>query len=120
VLRRVLASRSRGMKALLLAQHVIAGIGNIYADEILHASRLRWDRRSDTLTAREVGRLHDSMHSILAAAVEAGGSTLADTQYVDLTGIGGTGQPCLTCRRATIQRVVVNGRSTAFCPHCQP
>lgn len=131
VLRRVLASRSRGMKALLLDQHVIAGIGNIYCDEILHAAKLRWDRRSDTLTAREVGRLHDSMHSILAAAVEAGGSTLADTQYVDLMGGSGSyqlshrvydraGQPCLTCRRGRIERVVVNGRATAFCPRCQP
>lgn len=131
VLGQLLSSRSRGMKALLLDQHVVAGIGNIYCDEILHAARLRWDRRSDTLTAREVRRLHDSMHAILAAAVEAGGSTLTDAQYVDLTGGSGTyqlshrvydraGQPCLTCHRATLQRVVVNARSTTFCPRCQP
>jgi formamidopyrimidine-DNA glycosylase len=130
VLRRLLATRSRAMKALLLDQHVIAGIGNIYADEILHAAKIRWDRRSDSLTAREVGRLHDAMHSILAAAVEAGGSTLADTQYVDLMGAAGSyqlahrvydraGQPCLTCGRARVERVVVNGRTTSFCPRCQ-
>jgi len=126
----LLAARSRQLKPLLLDQHVIAGIGNIYCDEILHAARLRFDRLSNSLTPREVGRLHSNIHAVLGAAIEAGGSTLADTQYVDVEGQRGwfqlshrvydrAGQPCLTCERAVIERVVVGGRSTCFCPRCQ-
>jgi formamidopyrimidine-DNA glycosylase len=114
----------------LLDQHVIAGIGNIYCDETLHLARLRWDRSSDSLTTREIGRLHSAILAVLTAAIEAGGSTLADTQYVDIEGQGGWfqvhhrvydrgGQRCLTCGKATIVRVMVAGRSTCYCPHCQ-
>ena len=117
-------------KALLLDQHVVAGIGNIYSDEILHASRLRPDRLSDTLTGQEITRLHAEMHRVLAEAIAAGGSTLTDTQYVDIEGEGGwfqlshrvydrAGERCLTCGRADIVRVVAAGRSTCYCPRCQ-
>jgi formamidopyrimidine-DNA glycosylase len=126
----ILRSRRRQLKALLLDQHVIAGIGNIYCDETLHLARLRWDRSSDSLTTREIGRLHSAILAVLTAAIEAGGSTLADTQYVDIEGQGGWfqvhhrvydrgGQRCLTCGKATIVRVMVAGRSTCYCPHCQ-
>lgn len=129
-LARLLSGRHRQLKALLLDQHVIAGIGNIYCDEILHRARLRHDRSAASLAPREVGRLHRAIHEVLSAAVEAGGSTLADTQYVDVEGQGGwfqlehrvydrAGQRCLTCHRATVQRVVAAGRSTHFCPRCQ-
>ena len=84
--RHVLRSRRRLLKPLLLDQHVIAGIGNIYADEILHAARLRPDRHSDELSAASERRLHQSIHEVLTAAIEAGGSTLRDAQYVDLFG----------------------------------
>ncbi|MCB9382183.1 MAG: bifunctional DNA-formamidopyrimidine glycosylase/DNA-(apurinic or apyrimidinic site) lyase [Acidimicrobiaceae bacterium] len=125
-----LLRRHRQLKPLLLDQHVIAGVGNIYADESLHRARLRPDRLADTLTTREVGRLHESVLGVLREAVEAGGSTLADTQYVDIEGQGGwfqvhhrvydrAGQRCLTCGRADIVRVVTGGRSTHFCPRCQ-
>ncbi|MFZ4811194.1 MAG: bifunctional DNA-formamidopyrimidine glycosylase/DNA-(apurinic or apyrimidinic site) lyase [Ilumatobacteraceae bacterium] len=129
-LRRIVLGRSRQLKALLLDQHVIAGIGNIYCDEILHAARLRPDRLSSTLTGQEITRLHAQIHRVLNEAIEAGGSTLADTQYVDVEGNGGqfqlahrvydrAGQPCLTCGRASIRRIVSGGRSTCFCPRCQ-
>ncbi|MCB0972119.1 MAG: bifunctional DNA-formamidopyrimidine glycosylase/DNA-(apurinic or apyrimidinic site) lyase [Acidimicrobiales bacterium] len=125
-----LLRRHRQLKPLLLDQHVIAGVGNIYADESLHRARLRPDRLADGLTTREVGRLHESVLGVLREAVEAGGSTLADTQYVDIEGQGGwfqvhhrvydrAGQRCLTCGRADIVRVVTGGRSTHFCPRCQ-
>jgi formamidopyrimidine-DNA glycosylase len=118
------------LKPLLLDQHVIAGIGNIYADEILHAARLHPDRPANTLHRRDVVRLHDAMVDILAAAVGAGGSTLGDSQYVDLMGNGGSyqddhraygraGERCSTCGRGIIRRAVVNGRSTYWCPYCQ-
>lgn len=126
----LLQGRRRQLKGFLLDQHVIAGIGNIYCDESLHRARLRPDRSTDSLTAREITRLHEAVTTVLAEAVEAGGSTLADTQYVDIEGNGGwfqvqhrvydrAGQPCLTCGKAEIRRVVSAGRSTAFCPRCQ-
>jgi formamidopyrimidine-DNA glycosylase len=129
-LRSMLRGRTRQLKPLLLDQHVIAGIGNIYADEILHRSRLRPDRASDTLTPTAERRLHEAIIDILTAAIEAGGSTLSDTQYVDVMGDGGSfqldhrvydraGQPCVTCGRSHIRRVVSGGRSTCFCPWCQ-
>jgi len=129
-LRALLLGRDRQLKALLLDQHVIAGIGNIYCDEILHAARVRHDRVSSTLTGREITRLHEAIHRILGAAIEAGGSTLADTQYVDVAGNGGqfqlahrvydrAGMPCLTCGRSAIRRVAFAGRSTSFCARCQ-
>jgi formamidopyrimidine-DNA glycosylase len=129
-LRRIVLGRRRQIKALLLDQHVVAGIGNIYSDEILHASRLRPDRLADTLTGQEITRLHAEMHRVLAEAIAAGGSTLTDTQYVDIEGEGGwfqlshrvydrAGERCLTCGRADIVRVVSAGRSTCYCPRCQ-
>ena len=122
--------RSRQLKAMLLDQSVIAGIGNIYADEILHAARLRHDRLSNSLTSTQITRLHRAIHATLQAAIEAGGSTLSDTQYVDIAGEGGwfqishrvydrEGQPCISCGRAVIRKVIAAGRSTSFCPRCQ-
>jgi formamidopyrimidine-DNA glycosylase len=126
----LLRGRARQLKPLLLDQHVIAGIGNIYCDEILHRAKLRPDRLANTLKPADVRRLHDAIHSILQTAIDAGGSTLSDTQYVDVMGDGGSfqldhrvydraGQRCLTCGRAEIVRIVSGGRSTCFCPRCQ-
>ena len=126
----ILRGRRRQLKALLMDQHVLAGVGNIYCDESLHLAKLRPDRISDTLTTREIGRLHDAVLSVLTLAIEAGGSTLADTQYVDIEGQGGwfqvhhrvydrAGQRCLTCGKADIVRIMSAGRSTCFCPRCQ-
>ncbi|MFZ9483483.1 MAG: bifunctional DNA-formamidopyrimidine glycosylase/DNA-(apurinic or apyrimidinic site) lyase [Ilumatobacteraceae bacterium] len=122
--------RRRQLKPLLLDQSVIAGIGNIYCDESLHRARLRPDRLAESLTPREITRLHEAITTVLAEAVEAGGSTLADTQYVDIEGQGGwfqvhhkvydrAGQRCLTCGKADIVRTVSGGRSTCHCPRCQ-
>jgi formamidopyrimidine-DNA glycosylase len=128
--RRMLRTHHRMLKALLVDQHVIAGIGNIYADEILHAARLRPDRSSDTVTADGARRLHAAIHDVLTAAIGAGGSTLQDAQYVDLFGNGGsyqdehrvygrTGERCTTCGRGYVRRIVVAQRSTHYCPVCQ-
>jgi formamidopyrimidine-DNA glycosylase len=129
-LRRIVRSTSRALKPLLLDQHVIAGIGNIYADEVLHRARLRPDRPADTIDAAATWRLHDAIVDILSASIAAGGSTLGDAQYVDLMGHGGsyqddhrvygrTGERCSTCGRGWIRRTVSGGRSTHFCPWCQ-
>lgn len=128
--RQLLRSRRRLLKPLLLDQHVIAGIGNIYADEILHAARLHPDTPGTALARRDVVRIGDEMRRILAAAVRAGGSTLRDNQYLDLMGAGGSyqddhrvygraGERCRTCGRGVVRRIVRAGRSTHFCPVCQ-
>ena len=130
VLRATLGSSRRALKPMLLDQHVIAGIGNIYGDEILHRARLRPDRPASSLDRRRVGELHRAIVDVLSDAIEAGGSTLSDAQYVDLMGDGGSyqdehrvygrgGERCSTCGRGWIQRVVTGGRGTHFCGVCQ-
>lgn len=131
---RVLAARLRGrrgaLKGLLLRQDIVAGIGNIYADEILHRAGLRWDRTPDSLDKKRMARLADCIVTVLSDAIESGGSTLSDTQYVDVDGqvgsyqdehrvYGRVGQGCLSCGKGRIRRIVVAGRSTSFCPWCQ-
>ena len=123
--------RSRsGLKAALLDQSVVAGIGNIYVDEILHRTRVRPERKVDTLSKARLRLLHANTVAVIGEAVEAGGSTLSDTQYVDALGREGIfqtehrvydreGERCITCGRGIIRRVVTAGRSTHFCPVCQ-
>lgn len=129
VLAGLLRRRRARMKPLLLDQRVVAGIGNIYSDEILWAARLRWCRRADGLRPAEVRRLHDAMHAVLAQAVQDRGSSLSDAQYVDLAGRGGTyqrrhavyareGLPCPRCGRS-IERTAVAQRSHFWCRRCQ-
>jgi len=129
-LRRAIGTSKRALKPLLLDQHVIAGIGNIYADEILHAARLRPDRPASDLDARQIKRLYVSIVEVLDAAILAGGSTLSDDQYVDLMGAGGSyqddhrvyardGLRCMTCGRGWVRRTVTGGRGTHYCPVCQ-
>ncbi len=125
----LLKGHHRQLKAMLLDQKVIAGIGNIYADEICHRAGIRPLKRADTLTKPAVARLHDAMQSVLGSAIVARGSSLADEQYVDLFGAAGSyqhnhqvhargGKPCLTCG-TPILRVAWSGRSTYFCKTCQ-
>ncbi len=130
VLRNAFGATSRALKPLLLDQHVVAGIGNIYADEILHRARLRPDRPASSLDRRRLATLQRSIVEVLTAAIDAGGSTLGDAQYVDLMGHGGSyqddhrvygrgGERCLTCGRGWVRRSVTGGRGTHWCPICQ-
>ena len=125
-----LNGRRGALKTLLLNQHVICGVGNIYADEVLHRCGLRWNRTPDSLSTRKIRQLAHVIHEVLSEAIEAGGSTLDDTQYVDIEGRTGSfqemhrvygreGQMCLTCGKTPIRRVMVAGRSTCFCRRCQ-
>ena len=122
-----LRRRKTKIKALLLNQDFLRGLGNIYADEALFragihplamASRLRGDR---------VRRLYEAIHAVLTEAIAAGGSSISD--YVDAQGRKGffqlshrvyqrTGEACVTCG-APIRRVLVAQRSSHFCPRCQ-
>jgi formamidopyrimidine-DNA glycosylase len=123
-----LARRSARLKALLLDQSFIAGVGNIYADEALWRARLHPLRAADTLTSEEVRRLHRTVRQVLREGIANRGSSFSD--YVGADGQPGqnaerlavyrrTDQPCYRCGRP-IRRIVVGQRSTHFCPRCQP
>ncbi len=126
---RMLMQRRAMLKPLLMDQEFVAGIGNMYADEILFAAGLRHDRISNSLTAQEIRRLYRGMVETLTEAIKHRGSSLADEQYRDIFGDSGDfqslhrvydreGQPCRRCR-AVVVREKVAGRSTYFCPQCQ-
>jgi formamidopyrimidine-DNA glycosylase len=125
----LLAQRPGKLKPLLMDQKFIAGIGNIYSDEILWGAGLRWDRMSDSLTSEEVRRLYRSMMETLQEAVKHRGSSLADAQYVDLFGRPGEyqhfhnvyareGEACPRCRHEIVRERFA-GRSTFYCSACQ-
>ncbi len=127
---RLLKPKRGGLKAVLLDQHVVAGIGNIYADEILHLARLRPNRVPARMNRATVDRLHRAIVDVLNNAVTQGGSTLTDIQYVDLDGSSGSyqlqhrvygraGEICITCGVSRIAQIVVSGRTTCYCPKCQ-
>lgn len=129
-LRQLVRATSQTLKPFLLDQTKVAGIGNIYADEILHRARLRPDRAANTIDAAATWRLHDAIRDILNNSIKVGGSTLGDAQYVDVDGESGsfqnehrvygrTGQRCSTCGRGWIRRTISGGRSTHYCPVCQ-
>ena len=125
----ILRSRATPLKAVLTDQDIIAGIGNIYADEILFASGLRFDRPAESLSTIEIRRLHRAITEVLTEAIKHGGSTLDDEQFVDPDAKPGNyqqfhqvynreGQACFQCRQP-LQRESVRGRSTYFCVKCQ-
>jgi formamidopyrimidine-DNA glycosylase len=124
-----LQTRRARLKPLLMDQRFLAGIGNLYADEILFAARLRYDRTSQSLTPAEVQRLYRAMTATLTSAISHRGSSLADEQYRDVFGMigdfqsrhrvyGREGRACRRCRQ-TIVRIKTSGRSTFLCPRCQ-
>jgi formamidopyrimidine-DNA glycosylase len=129
-LRARLRGRSRPIKSLLLDQHAVAGLGNIYSDEVLHRAGVRFDHPAGEVVPRRVGLLRHAIVEVLDEAIAAGGSTLADSQYLGLSGQPGSyqhqhrvygreGLSCPRCGRAAIVRARHAGRSTFFCPRCQ-
>jgi len=125
----LISQRHAKLKALLMDQKFLAGIGNIYSDEILWGAGLKWDRMSDSLSAQEVRRLYRAMVETLQDAVKYRGSSLADQQYVDLYGKLGEyqlhhkvyardGETCRRCRHEIV-RERFGGRSTFYCGACQ-
>jgi formamidopyrimidine-DNA glycosylase len=115
------------VKAALLNQKLLHGVGNIYADEALFRARIRPRRRASSLTQSELRKLHAAIQRVLKAAIAAGGSSISD--YVDADGEAGffqiqhraygrEGKPCVTCK-TPIKKIVVAGRGTHYCPSCQ-
>jgi formamidopyrimidine-DNA glycosylase len=126
---RTIIAKHVKLKTLLMDQKFVAGIGNIYSDEILFAAGLRWDRSSDSLSDQEIRRLSRAIVETLQDAVKYRGSSLADEQYVDLFGKPGEfqhhhqvydreGKQCPRCRRPLV-RARYGNRSTFFCASCQ-
>lgn len=123
----LVGNRRVAIKSLLMDSHLIAGIGNIYANEILFAAKIRPERAASTLGRAEWRRIVMHSHRILRKAIAAGGSSIAD--FLNVSGhpgyfqfqfqvYGKAGSPCPRC--ATIlQKIPVNGRSSFFCPVCQ-
>ncbi len=120
--------RSANLKALLMGQAGIAGLGNIYVCEALWRARLSPDRRSADLKPKEAGALVEAIRTVLAEAVAAGGSSISD--FTSAEGKAGyfqhsfrvydrEGEPCKHEDGGVIERKVHQGRSTFFCPVCQ-
>ncbi|HEV3201550.1 MAG TPA: bifunctional DNA-formamidopyrimidine glycosylase/DNA-(apurinic or apyrimidinic site) lyase [Bryobacteraceae bacterium] len=122
-----LKRRKTRIKALLLNQAFLRGMGNIYADEALFRAGIHPLAMAARLRGERPRRLFDAIRAVLTEAIAAGGSSISD--YVDAQGRKGffqlshrvyqrTGEPCLTCR-APIRRILVAQRSSHFCPKCQ-
>jgi formamidopyrimidine-DNA glycosylase len=119
--------RKLAIKAALLNQSLLHGVGNIYADESLFRAGIRPTRVAGRLSRARLLRLREALLEVLRKAIALGGSSVSD--YVDAEGAAGffqlehrvymrTGQPCLVCGRP-VQRIVLAGRGTHFCGHCQ-
>jgi formamidopyrimidine-DNA glycosylase len=124
-----LAGRRTPLKAALLDQTIVAGLGNIYVNEVLHRTGLHPARHAGTLAPAQVAALVPAIRMVLAEAIEAGGSSLRDYRHADgelgyfqhsFRVYDRTGEPCPTpgCI-GTIERIVQSGRSSFFCATCQ-
>jgi len=121
-------SRKANIKGLLLDQSVVAGLGNIYVDEVLFAAGVHPTRKADTLTPEEIGKVHTAARDILRRAIELRGTTF--DSYHDAFGETGKyqhqlrvftrqGEPCPVCGTEIVKSRVA-GRGTHACPNCQP
>jgi len=128
VLAIALANRKRPIKNALLDQTIVAGVGNIYADEALFLSGIRSTTRCLDLTPADIEALRENIVRVLTDSIALGGTTFSD--FVGVTGINGryggvarvynrAGLPCFVCQ-TPIERLRLAGRSAHFCPQCQP
>lgn len=124
-----MAQRAAKLKGLLMDQKFMSGLGNIYSDEVLFASGLRYDRMSNSLSSQEVRRLYRAIQEVVQDAIRYRGTTLDDMAYLDLNGepgeyaqelkvYGRAGLPCRRCR-TPVESVRISQRRAYFCPQCQ-
>jgi formamidopyrimidine-DNA glycosylase len=122
-----LAGRRAPLKAALLDQRVLAGLGNIYVDEVLWHARIHPLRRAGDLSARELERLFRAVRKVLRLGIERQGATLRDYAQPDgssgamqneFRAYGRAEKPCDRCG-TPLERLIVGGRGTTFCPICQ-
>lgn len=125
----MVSQRKTKMKSLLMDQEFMAGLGNIYSDEVLFWAGLPWDRSSDSLTSNEVRRLSRAVGEVLQDAIRHRGTTLSDGEWRDLYDEPGEhqdvlavhgreGEPCRRCR-TPIEKIRIGQRSHYYCPQCQ-
>ncbi|MCP1125457.1 DNA-formamidopyrimidine glycosylase [Bacillus sp. AFS018417] len=126
-LRERMQKTARKVKVVLLDQRIVVGLGNIYVDEVLFRSRIHPEREASSLTNEEFETLYKEIVATLTEAVERGGSTIRT--YMNSQGqigsfqerlyvYGRKGEPCVTCG-TTLEKTVVGGRGTHYCPVCQ-
>jgi formamidopyrimidine-DNA glycosylase len=126
-LMRKLQNRQRSIKTALLDQELVAGVGNIYADEALFLSGIRPETLCANLNLEQIERIRTSLIQVLQASIEAGGTTFSN--FLSVMGVNGnysgvawvygrTDEPCRVCG-TSIRRVKLAGRSSHFCPKCQ-
>jgi len=124
---RKLKNRQRSIKTALLDQELVAGVGNIYADEALFLSGIRPETLCADLTVEQIERLRTAIIQVLQTSIESGGTTFSN--FLNVQGVNGNyggvawvygrmGEPCRVCGTA-IQRLKLAGRSSHFCPKCQ-
>ncbi len=124
----ILGSQKKAIKKVLMDQEIIAGIGNIYSDEILFDAKIHPLKKTDTLTLKELKKLYSSMKKILNEAIQKRGTSISD--FRDTAGEKGTygnirkvyrkeGENCPKHCGGIIKRIVLNNRSAHFCPECQ-
>ncbi|MDM5190266.1 DNA-formamidopyrimidine glycosylase [Bacillus sp. DX4.1] len=123
-----LQKTNRKIKVVLLDQRLLVGLGNIYVDEVLFRSGIHPEREASSLTEAEIEKVHAATVATLTEAVKRGGSTIRT--YINSQGqigsfqellnvYGRKGEPCVTCG-TVIEKTVVGGRGTHYCPNCQP
>lgn len=120
-------NRSGSIKNLLLNQRILAGMGNIYADESLFRAGIRPQRKAGRIQTPVLSGLYRAVHEVLTEAIRFGGSSIDDYRRTDGTRgdfqerhrvYGRTGKPCVSCE-TPIRRLVISGRSAHYCPRCQ-
>ena len=122
-----LARKKKNIKNTLLDQSVVAGLGNIYVDEVLWETKIHPLSQANTIPAERVAQLHDNINSLIELAIAERGTTIHT--YLDANGktggfqkmlqvYGHKGEPCVRCG-TPLEKIKVNGRGTTFCPKCQ-
>jgi formamidopyrimidine-DNA glycosylase len=125
-----LGKSRRAIKVALLDQKAIAGVGNLYASELLHVAEIHPEKRCDRISKSQWSAIQQAMHDVLQEAIQHEGSTLSDGTYRNALNVEGGYQnchrvygrkdeKCPRCRTSTVQRIVQAQRSTFFCPRCQ-
>lgn len=123
-----LRGRKTSVKPLLLDQTFLAGVGNIYADEALHAAHIAPLRRTDSLTPDEIEALYHAIRGVLDKGIARQGASISTyrnpdgskgTMQNEFLAYGRTGQHCPTCGEGIIEKIIVGQRGTHYCPRCQ-
>jgi formamidopyrimidine-DNA glycosylase len=126
-LKEKLKKSHRMVKSFLLDQHIIAGLGNIYADEALSEAGIRPTRYTDKLTLKQIHALYEGVNQVISRGLRNRGTTFRNYQDADgkmgnnkdfLLVYGRKGQPCVKCG-TVLKQIKVGGRGSVYCPHCQ-